>query len=67
MMDDNNVVRRGRGRPAQETSKKRFCGVRLDDEETEMLTHLEIEFGFSASEIFRNALKMYYNYMIRRL
>lgn len=32
-----------------------------------MLTHLEIEFGFSASEIFRNALKMYYNYMIRRL
>lgn len=67
MEDNNNVVRRGRGRPAQETSKKRFCGVRLDDEETEMLNHLEIEFGFSASEIFRNALKMYYNYMIRRL
>ena len=41
--------------------------VRLDDEETEMLNHLEIEFGFSASEIFRNALKMYYNYMVRRL
>lgn len=60
-------MRRGRGRPPKEASKKRFCGVRLDDEETEMLNHLEIELGFSASEIFRNALKMYYNYMIRRL
>lgn len=60
-------VDRGRGRPRKEESRRHFCGVRLDEEESEMLDHLEIEFGLNTSEIFRKALKMYYNFVINRL
>ena len=63
---DGNVVR-GRGRPIKDKSRRRFCGVRLDEEESEMLNHLEIEFGLNVSEIFRKALRMYYNFIISRL
>lgn len=62
-----NKIRRGRGRPKKEESRKYFCGIRLDEEEAEMLKHLTIELDVGSSDIFRNALKMYYNYMIGRL
>ena len=63
---DGKLVR-GRGRPTKDKSHRRFCGVRLDEEESEMLNHLEIEFGLNVSEIFRKALRMYYNFVISRL
>ncbi len=58
---------RKRGRPLKDGARRRFLGVRLTDDEADMLSHLGIEFGLSPSEIMRKALRMYYNYMINRL
>lgn len=70
---DREIVRdgveesRGRGRPRKDISRNKYCGVRLTEDEADMLLHLEIEFGLTPSETLRKALKMYYNYMIHRL
>ena len=58
---------RGRGRPRKDNSRNRYCGVRLTEDEADMLQHLEIEFDLTPSETVRKALRMYYNYMIHRL
>lgn len=57
----------GRGRPRKDNSRNKYCGVRLTEDEADMLLHLEIEFGSTPSETVRKALRMYYNYMIHRL
>ena len=62
-----DVVKRGRGRPLQEGSRRRVRGVRFDDEEEAMLEHLEIEFGMNLTDIIRKAVRLYYNMMIKRL
>ena len=66
-LDNLKNEKRGRGRPRKEIARDRFLGVRLTEDEADMLTHLEIEFDLSPSETVRKALRMYYNYMVHRL
>ena len=60
MEDNNNVVRRGRGRPRKNdsyTKRFRFLG---DEEHDYMLKTLENDLERSAGEILRDALEMMY-------
>lgn len=59
--------KRRRGRPLKDKARRMFLGVRLSEDEADMLNHLEIEFGLTPSETVRKALRMYYNYMVNRL
>lgn len=59
-MDDKNSERRGRGRPRVEGSRRKVTCVRFDDEEKNMIEHLEIETGMNATDIIRKALRLYY-------
>lgn len=59
-MDDNNVVRRGRGRPRKEESYDRRIRFLGDEEHDYMLETLENDLEKSASEILRDALEMMY-------
>ena len=67
LVDDNVVVRRGRGRPPLDTSRKNMHTVRLDDEEEAMLRHMEIELDMNISDITRKAIRMFYNFKFGRL
>lgn len=59
-MDDKNNVKRGRGRPKVDGSRRKVTSIRFDDEERGMLEHLEIETGMNATDIIRKALRLYY-------
>lgn len=59
-MSDKNEVKRGRGRPRVEGSRRKVTCVRFDDEEKNMIEHLEIETGMNATDIIRKALRLYY-------
>ena len=59
-MDGKNEVRRGRGRPKVEGSRRKVTSIRFDDEEKGMIEHLEIETGMSTTDIIRKALRLYY-------
>lgn len=63
-MEDN---RRGRGRPPEVTSRRKIRGVRFDNDEEDMLRHLEIETGLNMTDIIRKAVRLYYNFTIKRL
>lgn len=60
-------IRRGRGRPTLDTSRKNIHAVRLDDEEEAMLRHMEIELDMNISDITRKAIRMFYNFKFGRL
>ena len=66
-MDCKNDVKRGRGRPKVDGSRRKITSVRLDDEERGMIEHLEIETGMSTTEIIRKALRLYYPIEINKL
>lgn len=57
---DNNVVRRGRGRPRKEESYDRRIRFLGDEEHNYMLKTLENDLEKSAGEILRDALEMMY-------
>ena len=59
-MDGKNEVRRGRGRPRVEGSRRKVTSIRFDDEEKNMIEHLEIETGMNTTDIIRKALRLYY-------
>lgn len=64
-MEDNNVVRRGRGRPRKEESyNKRFCFLG-NDEYDYMLKTLEDDLEKNAGEILREALEMIFRMEVR--
>lgn len=60
LMDDNNVVRRGRGRPRKKESYDRRIRFLGDEEHDYMLKTLENDLEKSAGEILRDALGMMY-------
>lgn len=60
MEDNNNVVRRGRGRPRKEGSFDRRIRFLGDEEHDYMLKTLENDLEKSAGEILRDALEMMY-------
>lgn len=64
---EDHVYRRGRGRPREDMARRRVCGVRFDEEELDMIEHLEIETGQNMTEIVRKALRTYYHIQISRL
>ena len=66
-MNDEHGIGRGRGRPPVETSRRKIRGVRFDDDEEIMLKHLEIETGLSMTDIIRKAVRLYYNFTVKRL
>lgn len=59
---DCEVSRRGRGRPRKDVNRKSVHTVRFNEEEENMLTHLEIESDDNISEILRKALRLYYRF-----
>ena len=59
-MNDKNEMKRGRGRPRKEGSRRKVTSIRFDDDEKSMIEHLEIETGMNATEIIRKALRLYY-------
>lgn len=55
-----------RGRPKSEDARRKTTGIRFDDEELEMIEHLEIETGMSMTDIVRKAVRTYYPIQINR-
>ena len=60
-------IKRGRGRPPIEKARKNTHTVRFDEEEEMMIRHIEIETGVNISEIIRKAVRMFYNFKVRRM
>ena len=60
-MKENEIVKRGRGRPRKEGSYKETISLRLEDKDMDILRHLEIESDDSRSDILRKALRTYYH------
>ena len=58
--DEEDVVKRGRGRPRKDEARKNTHTVRFDDEEEAMLDHLGVESEDTKSDIMRKALRTYY-------
>ena len=58
--DVESAVKRGRGRPRRDESRRNHHSVRLDNDEEAMLSHLEVETDESKSVIIRKALRYYY-------
>lgn len=50
-----------RGRPLKDGSKHGRYGLRMNDEEAEMLNFMAKKKGLSKAEIIRNSLRTYYN------
>ena len=66
-MANEDVVKCGRGRPPIEKARKNAHTVRFDEEEEMMIRHIEIETGVNISEIIRKAVRMFYNFKVRRM
>lgn len=60
-------MRRGRGRPPLDKARRNTHTVRFDEEEEDMIRHLEIETGINISDIIRKAIRMFYNFKFGRL
>ena len=67
MLEDNVVVRRGRGRPTLDSARRNTHTVRFDEEEEAMIRHMEIELDVNISDIIRKAIRMFYNFKFGRL
>lgn len=65
--DEELQPRRGRGRPMEDGARRRIRSVRFDENEEDMLRHLEIETGLSVTDIVRKAVRLYYNFTTKRL
>lgn len=66
--DEHSVLMRGReeskrrrGRPKKEEKHMDMVSLRLEDEDMDMLRHLEIESDDTRSDILRKALRTYYH------
>lgn len=66
MTTENDETKRGRGRPKKEESRRKVYGVRFSEDEETMLKHLEIETGMTTTDLVRKAVKLYYNYTVKR-
>lgn len=64
---EDNVVRRGRGRPPLDSTRRNTHTVRFDEEEEAMIRHMEIEMDVNISDIIRKAIRMFYNFKFGRL
>lgn len=64
---EDNVVKRGRGRPPLDSTRRNTHTVRFDDEEEAMIRHMEIEMDVNISDIIRKAIRMFYNFKFGRL
>lgn len=54
-------LKRKRGRPVSDRSKRNFCGLRISDEDVEMLEYIAKTTGETRTDIIRGAIKMHYN------
>ena len=66
MMEDT-IMKRGRGRPPIDSSRKNMHSIRFDDEEEAMIRHMEIEMDENISDIIRKSVRMFYNFKFGRL
>ena len=64
-MDDD--IKRKRGRPPINDTRKSMHTVRFDDEEEAMIQHIEMEMDINISDIIRKAVRMFYNFKFRML
>ena len=63
----NKTEKRGRGRPRiVENGYSSDCHVRLSDDEVSILNDLSIVKGIAVSKAWREGLKLYYNYTMKR-
>lgn len=60
-------IKRGRGRPPLNNTRKSTHTVRFDDEEEAMIQHIEMETDINISDIIRKAVRMFYNFKFGRL
>ena len=60
-------MKRKRGRPSLEKTRKNAHTVRFDEEEEAMIRHIEVETGINISDIVRKAVRMFYNFKFGRL
>ena len=60
-------IKRGRGRPPLDRTRRNTHTVRFDEEEEAMIRHIEIETGINISDIIRKAVRMFYNFKFGRL
>ena len=60
-------MKRGRGRPPLDRTRRNAHTVRFDEEEEAMIRHIEIETGINISDIIRKAVRMFYNFKFGRL
>lgn len=63
----NDEVKRRRGRPPLNNTRKSMHTVRFDDEEEAMIQHIEMEMDINISDIIRKAVRMFYNFKFRKL
>lgn len=62
-MEDNNIVRRGRGRPKEENTRDYDVNVRLDDYDKNMLDKIIKATGDNKSDVMRIALRGYFMHL----
>lgn len=60
-------MKRGRGRPPLNNTRKSTHTVRFDEEEEAMIHHIEVEMDINISDIIRKAVRMFYNFKFRKL
>lgn len=60
-------LKRKRGRPPLDNTRKNTHTVRFDNEEEEMIRHIEMEMDINISDIIRKAVRMFYNFKFRKL
>lgn len=60
-------IKRRRGRPPLNNTRKSMHTVRFDDEEEAMIQHIEMEIDINISDIIRKAVRMFYNFKFRKL
>lgn len=63
--EENEEVRRGRGRPKKIDTCGTMHTARLNEDDESKLNSIMIEDGDSASDIIRKALRLYYNFRSR--
>lgn len=63
-MNRENETKRKRGRPGGEVVRGKRCQIPLSVEEFETVDYLAKRIGKTKADIFREAFKMYNNYMM---
>lgn len=61
MTENDELEKRGRGRPKKRESYDRTIKARVTEDEYILLHDLESEFDISTSEVIRRALRTYHN------